>query len=416
MSRQVFEGVKVADFSWVAVGPQVARELAFHGATVVRVECHRWPETTRTAGPFKDGVTGINRSAFATAYNTNKYGISLDLNMPRGQELARKLVRWADIVTDSMSPGAMAKWGLDYESCKKIKPDIIYYSTCQMGQHGPYCRFKGYGMLGVSYAGYCHLNGWPDRDPLPFFNNHSDFISPYYLATALIAALLYRRKTGRGMYLDQSQVEVGINFLAPLVLDYVVNKRIACRMGNRDMYIAPHALFPCRGSDRWVAIAITGELEWHSFCNVIGQPEWTRDTRFNTLLGRKENEDELERLIAEWTLGRTATQVMHMLQEVGIPAGVVQTAEDLFNDPQLKYREHFRYLEHKVIGVHAYHSPAYKLSKTPCEIRKAGPCLGEDNEHVYKNILGLSDDEIADLLIEGVITTETDMPEVLRDK
>jgi len=414
VTRQVFEGIKVADFSWVAVGPQVARELAFHGATVVRVECHRWPETTRTAGPFKDGITGINRSAFATAFNPNKYGISLDLNTAKGQEVAGKLVEWADIVTDSMSPGAMAKWGLDYESCQKIKPDIIYYSTCQMGQQGPYRKFKGYGMLGVSYAGYCHLNGWPDRDPLPLFNNHSDFISPYYLITTLIAALLYRRRTGRGMYLDQSQVEVGVNFLAPLVLDYIVNGRIACRMGNRDTGMAPHGLFPCRGADRWVALAVSSEVEWRNLCRVIGETDWTRDSRFLNLQGRKENEDELEGLIAGWTLAYTAEEAMRLLQEAGVPAGVVQTAEDLFNDPQLRHREHFRSLAHPVIGVHAYHSPAYRLSKTPCDIRKAGPCLGEDNEYVYKEILGLSDDEIADLLIEGVITTDTDAPEVLR--
>lgn len=405
--------MKVADFAWVAVGPQITRELAFHGATVVRVECHRWPETTRTAGPFKDGITGIDRSAFAAAYNTNKLGMSLDLNMPKGQEIARRLVQWADVVTDSMSPGAMAKWGLDYEGCKKIKPDIIYYSTCQMGQKGPYSRFKGYGMLGVSYAGYCHLNGWPDRDPLPLFNNHSDFISPYYLTTALIAALLYKRRTGKGMYLDQSQVEVGVSFLAPQALDYTVNGRIACRMGNRDPYMAPHGLLPCRGADRWVAIAITTEKEWHDFCNVIGNPDWTGDPRFSTVLGRKENEDELEGLLAVWSLNYRAEQIMTMMQEAGVPAGVVQTAEDLFNDPQLKHREHFRSLEHKVIGIHAYHSPAYRLSKTPCDIKKPSPCLGEDNECVYKEILGLSDDEIAELLIEGVITTEMDLPEAL---
>jgi benzylsuccinate CoA-transferase BbsF subunit len=414
MGKQVFEGVKVADFSWVAVGPQVARELAFHGATVVRVECHRWPETTRTAGPFKDGKTGIDRSAFATAYNTNKYGISLDLNTPRGQEIATRLVQWADVVTDSMSPGAMAKWGLDYESCKKIKPDIIYYSTCQMGQEGPYRQFKGYGMLGVSYAGYCNLNGWPDRDPLPLFNNHSDFISPYYLTTALIAALLYRRKTGKGMYLDQSQVEVGINLLGPTVLDYMANRRIATRMGNRDPYHAPHGLFPCKGADRWVAIAVTSDKEWRMLCRVMGNPDWASDSKFATALGRKDNEDEIEALIGEWTVNHTADEVMTLLQHAEVPAGVVQKAEDLFTDPQLRHREHFRFLEHKVIGRHAYHSPAYRLSKTPCDIRKPGPCLGEDNEFVYREILGLSDDEIAELLIDGVVTCDTDSPEVLR--
>lgn len=416
MVEQIFEGLKVADFSWVGAGPQIARELAYYGATVVRVECHRYPETTRTAGPFKDGVTGINRSAFSAAYNVNKYGISLDLNMAKGQEIARKLIGWADIVADSMSVGAMAKWGLDYESCKKIKPDIIYYSTCQMGQQGPYNRIKGYGFIGVSYAGYGHINGWPDRDPLPLFNNYSDFISPYYLITALIAALLHRRKTGKSVYLDQSQVEVGVNFLAPAVLDYTVNKRIACRMGNRDPHMSPHGVFPTCQADRWIAIAISNDDEWRKLCEVMGDPDWSKDAGFATSSSRKENEDDLEKRIGEWSCNYTAEDVMTRLQKAGVPAGMVQTAEDLFNDPQLKHRQHFRFLEHKEIGVHAYQSPAYRLSKTPCSITKAAPCLGEDNEYVYKEILGLSDDEIAELLIEGVITTDTDLPRVLCDK
>ena len=415
MAKQVFQGIKVADFSWVGAGPQIARELAYYGATVVRVECHRWPETTRTAGPFKDGITGINRSAFSAAYNVNKLGISLDLNMPKGQEVAKRLIRWADIVADSMSVGAMAKWGLDYESCKKIKPNIIYYSTCQMGQQGPFNKIKGYGFIGVSYAGYGHINGWPDRDPLPLFNNYSDFISPYYLIMAVVGALLYRRKTGKGMYLDQSQVEVGVSFLAPAVLDYMVNGRVACRMGNRDPNMAPHGVFPCQGNDRWVAIAITNDAEWQSFCSAMGNPDWSKDTKFSTMLGRKNNEDELEALIGNWTCNYTPEEIMTMLQRAGVPSGVVQTAEDLFNDPQLKHREHFRFLKHREIGVHAYQTPAYRLSKTPCSIEKAAPCLGEDNEYVYKEILGFSDDEIAELLLEGVITTETDMPEIICD-
>jgi benzylsuccinate CoA-transferase BbsF subunit len=416
MAPHVFEGIKVADFSWVGAGPQVARELAYYGATVVRVECHRWPETTRTAGPFKDGITGINRSAFAAAYNVNKYGISLDLSTAKGQEIARRLVQWADIVADSMSVGAMAKWGLDYASCREMKPDIIYFSTCQMGQEGPLKDIKGYGFIGVSYAGYGHLNGWPDSDPLPLFNNYSDFISPYCMIASLTGALLYRRRTGKGMYLDQSQVEVGISFLGPIMLDYAINGRVACRMGNRDPNMAPHGVFPCRGNDRWVALAVSSEDEWRALCTVMGNPEWTRAERFSALLRRQENECELESLIAAWTLDHTADQVMHMLQDAGVPAGAVQNAEDLFSDPQLRHREHFRFLEHREIGAHAYQAPAYRLSSTPCSLSKPAPCLGEDNEYVYREVLGLSDDEIAELLIEGVITTDTDMPEALRGR
>jgi benzylsuccinate CoA-transferase BbsF subunit len=254
---------------------------------------------------------------------------------------------------------------------------------------------------------------------LPIFNNYTDFISPWYLTATVIACLLYRRKTGKGMYLDQAQMEAGPLFLGPLILDYVVNGRITERMGNRDPYMCPHGVYPCYPKkagpfeeDRWVAIAVTNDEEWRAFCKVIGEPEWTKDPKFATFVARKENEDELDGLIGEWTKNYTPERVMEMMQQAGVPAGMVETGEDTFNDPQLKHREHYRFLEHKVIGRMPFNAPAYQLSKTPNYIWKAGPCLGEDNEYVYKEILGFSGDEIADLLIEGVITTEADAPSI----
>jgi benzylsuccinate CoA-transferase BbsF subunit len=413
MGKQIFEGLKVADFSWVGVGPQVARELAEHGATVVRVECHRYPDTLRLIMPFKDFIAGIDRSAFFAAFNTNKYGMSLDMNRPKGKEIAQKLVNWADIVTDGMTPGTMGKWGLDYESCRKTKPDIIYYSTCQQGQYGPYAKFGGYGMFAATMGGFSHVTGWPDMDPPHIFNNYTDFISPWYLTIAVVGALLHRRKTGRGMYLDQAQIEAGVTFLGPYLLDYAVNGRIAGRMGNRDRYMVPHGAYPCLGIDRWVVIAVRSEMEWESLCRVMDHPEWLEDGRFSTLLARKKNEDALDELIGTWTRHYPPEQIMAALQCAGIPCGPVERPEDLFNDPQLKHREHFRILEHKVIGKHSYNAPAYRLSKTPDNISKPAPCLGEDNEYIYREILGFSDEEIADLLIEGVITTDADLPAVL---
>ena len=410
--KQVFDGIKVADFCWAAVGPQVTRELAEHGATVVRIESHRYPDPTRTSFPFKDNVPGIDRSAIGMVWNTNKYSISCDLNTPKGQEVARRLVRWADIAAENMTPGAMAKWGLDYESCSKIKPDIIYFSSSLMGQRGPLAKYAGFGYMAATYAGYSQIIGWPDRDPLVVTNAFPDYISPFYMVAAVTAALLYRRKTGKGMYLDHSQVECGVTFLGPLILDYIVNGRIAERMGNRDPYMAPHSVYPCRGEERWVAITVTNEQEWQDLCCVMGNPLWAKDPKFSTILGRKENEEEMDSLIGEWTKDYPAEQIMAMLQDVGVPCGVVQNAEDLFNDPQLKHREHLCFLEHKAIGSHAYQAPAYRLSKTPNHIWKAGPCLGQDNEYVYKDILGYSDDEIADMLAEGVITTEADAPTI----
>ena len=414
MSKQVFEGLKVADFAWVGVGPQIARELAQHGATVVRVESHKRPDTLRVASPFLDNMPGIDRSAFGTAYNTNKYGISLDLTTAKGKEVAKRLIGWADLVSDGFTPGSMDALGLGYEDAKAINPGIIYYSTCQMGQKGPLSTFGGYGEFGAAYSGFCHLLGWPDSTPLPVVNAHTDFISPWYLVITVINALLYRRKTGKGMHLDQSQVEAGVTFLGPQMLDYFANNRIANRMGNHDSYWVPHNVYPCQGEDRWIAITVTNEEEWRGLCRTMDNSDLLADEKFATLVTRRRHETELDEIIGQWSMNFPPQQLMTMLQNAGVPAGVVQTAEDLFNDPQIKERRHFRFLQHQVIGTHAYNAPAYRLSKTPNDIKKSGPCLGEDNEYVYSKILGYSDDEIEDMLINGVITTDADLPGVLK--
>ena len=413
--KGILEGITVADFAWVLAGPVVGRELAEHGATVVRVESHTRPDVLRVMAPYRDGIPGIDRSGYGTAFNTDKYGMSLDLTKPKGREVARKLVAWADIVTESMTPGSMAKMGLDYEGSRQIKPDIIYLSTCQMGQKGPYNVLGGYGQMGAAYAGFSHLTAWPDRPPV-LADAYTDFVAAPFLCSVVVAALNYRRRTGRGSYLDMSQIEAGITFWGPGLLDYIVNGRIPTRMGNRDPYMAPHGAFPCQGNDRWVTIAVATDREWQTLCRAMGGPEWAREPRFATLLGRKENEDELEHLIAEWSKDYSAEEVMMMLQDIGVPAGVIANAQDLFEDAQLRHRGHFVPLEHRVIGIHHYHMPAYRLSKTPAHLRRAAPCLGQDNEFVYKELLGYSEQEVTQFLLDGVITTEHDIPDILKPK
>jgi benzylsuccinate CoA-transferase BbsF subunit len=410
MAKQIFEGLKVADFSWAAAGPQVSRELAEHGATVVVIENHRHLSPLRTFAPFKDSKPGIDRSAFYAEYNTNKLCIALDITKPRGKETALKLVKWTDIVAESFSPGTMAELGLDYESCRKVNPGVIYLSTSMQGAYGPHHLFKGVGHHVNAVSGYSATTGWPDSDPTMVFSAYSDFIAPWYSLIAIMGALLKRRKTGKGMFIEQAQMECGVTFLAPHLLNCAVNGRNMGRRGNRDFYMCPHGVYPCRGGDRWVAITVQNEEQWQWFCDIIDNPEWTRDPRFATILARKQNEDELDKLIGEWTKDFTPEQVMTMMQEAGVPAGVVQTPEELLSDPQMKHRKHHRVLKHPVIGDHSYHAPAYVLSETPCEINRAAPTLGQDNDYVYKEILGLTDDDIADMLAEGVITTEYDAP------
>ena len=389
----------------MGVGPITIKNLADHGATVLHIESHTHLDTLRVTPPFKDGVPGVNNSAFMADYNTGKYGVSLNINTPKGVEIAKKFIMWADVVAESFSPRAMTKWGLDYESIRKVKPDIIYYSASQQGSGGPHSGFIGFGMMMASLSGYANLTGWPDRDPAPPYGAYTDFISPFFGAAALVAALDHRRKTGVGQHLDLSQLECGLQLIAPVQMDYVLNGNEMVRDGNRDPRAAPHNAYPCLGNDSWCAIAVFTDEEWTSLCMVIGKPDIVRDPRFETLEARKANEDELDRLIGEWTRERDAQDIMEALQSVGVPAGVVLNAEGQFNDRQVKNRGFFHYLDHQVIGRHAYDGFSFDLSRTPGTLT-AAPTLGQHNEYVYKKVLGMTDEQIGDLIAEGVITVE----------
>jgi len=398
----VFEGVKVVDFAWVVVGPMSSRYLADYGATVIHVETASHIEILRTTPPYKDGVIGIDRTGYFAQYNVNKYGITLNLNHPKGVEIAKKLIAWADVVTESFTPGMMEKWGLGYEEIKKIKSDIIMLRTCMQGQTGPHSHLPGTGVNLVGITGFAHLCGWPDRDPAQPYGPYTDSVAARFCAIMLIAALDYRRRTGKGQLLDISQFEGGINFIAPVMLDYFVNHRVADRVGNKCPRAAPHNAYRCHGEDRWCTIAVFSDDEWQSFCRVIGNPSWTKNSRFTTLADRKEHETELDCLVEKWTSQHTAEEIMTMMQEEGVAAGIVQTGQDLYEDPQLKHRGHSWIVNHREMGAFPCFGQAAKLSKTPAEGRMPSPCLGEHTEYICHEILKLSDEEFVELLADGV--------------
>lgn len=403
--KQIFEGLKIADFTWLGVGPIAMKFMANMGATVVHVESYTRPDLTRVSYPYKDLQAGINRSAFFTLFNDSKYGITLNLNMPQAQEVARRLVyEWADVVADAHLPGLMEKWGLDYETLRKKKPDLIHIATALQGKTGPYSSMPGHGMAGVSLAGFTEITGWPDGEPVIPWGAYSDFVTFPHMVTALIAALIYKRKTGKGQFIELSQLEATLQFLAPPLMDYMINGRIMTRMGNRSPYAAPHAIYRCQGEgEKWCAIVVSNEEEWDNFCRVIGNPDWTKDPKFTTFRARKENEDELNEFVEGWTASHSPEEVMTRLQEAGVAAGVVESGEDLVADPQLNHRGTHVILEHPEIGPHIYQPPPYRLSKTPPQLTMPAPCLGQHNEYILKEVLGMSDEEVSDLLIAGAL-------------
>lgn len=256
MDIEVFQGLKILDFSWAIAAPWMVKYLADHGATVVHVETTFHPDIIRTSPPLKNGKPEINNSVYWTNYHCNKYGLSLNMKHPRSREIIMKLISWADIIVENFSPVVMRRWGLSYEEVKKIKPEIIMISQSQFGQTGPLATLPGTGIQLTAYTGFNHLTGWEDRDPSILYGGYTDCSAARYGTAALIAALIFRRRSGKGIYIDLSQYESGLNLLSPVFLDYQVNDRIAMRKGNRHSFAVPHGVYQCCGGNNWCAITV----------------------------------------------------------------------------------------------------------------------------------------------------------------
>jgi benzylsuccinate CoA-transferase BbsF subunit len=332
----------------------------------------------------------------------NKYNIALNLKHPGGIEIFKKLIAWADVIIENLTMGAMERLGLGYNEVKRIKPSIIMYRTNGYGHTGPMASMPGLGQTITALTGFHGVSGWRDRPSVPIGAPYSDLLSPLLGGLALISAIDYARRTDKGQCIDQSQAEASINYLSPIILDYIVNGRELALNGNRNATAAPHGAYRCKGNDRWVAIAVFTDEEWDAFCRVIGNPFWARDAKFSTQWGRVENSDELDRLVESWTINFTAEQVMAIMQADGVCAGVVATAQDVEEDPQLKHYNYFCEREHPYLGkLNFYHPPGFRLSKADAEVA-APSLLGEHTKYICTEILDMSNEEYSQLLQEGV--------------
>jgi crotonobetainyl-CoA:carnitine CoA-transferase CaiB-like acyl-CoA transferase len=398
-----FAGLKVADFSWVGVGPISARCLADHGATVVRVESELRPDVLRGGPPFKDGEPGWNRSQFFGDFNASKLGLQLNLKDPAAIEIAGKLISWADVYIESFSPGTVASLGLDYAVARALNPDIVMVSTCLMGQTGPASALAGFGYHAGAMAGFYEITGWPDLPPDGPWVAYTDTIAPRFLLATLISALDHRRRTGEGQYIDAAQFEMSLHFLAPEIMDYQVNGHMAGRNGNRARDMAPHGVYPCEGEDNWCAIAVENETHWLALRRVLGDPAWAGNPDFATYTGRLEHQDHIDDEIAAWTRTRSKRDVAEELRSAGVPAGEVQRSSDLLRDLQYAHREFYHYLDHPEMGRIPYAGHQFRIRGYPSGARFAAPMLGEHSVQVLQELLGMNDDEIADAFAAGVI-------------
>ncbi|PKB83278.1 MAG: hypothetical protein BZY88_02175 [SAR202 cluster bacterium Io17-Chloro-G9] len=404
MANQLpFNGLKVADFSWVGVGPITCKYLADHGATVVRVETEGRPGVLRNAPPFKDGVPGLNRSHFYGDFNSSKLGLSLDLKNPAATEIAHRLIAWCDVYMDSFTPGTMDRLGIGYQTACSLNPSIIMASTCLMGQTGPAAPFAGFGFHAGAIAGFYEITGWPDLPPDGPWTAYTDTVAPRILAAIIMAALDHRRRTGLGQFIDASQIEMSLHFLAPQIMDYDVAGNQPSRNGNQSDTAAPHGAYPCAGDDQWCAIAVDSDEQWVALRQAVGDPEWGRDDRFATTAGRLENQDEISGHLSQWTMGKSPQDVMQLLQAQGVPAGVVQRSSDLLKDPQLSHRRFYHYMDHPEMGNIPYTGHQFRISGYDGGPRSPAPLLGQHNEEILRGLLGMTDEEITEAVIAGAL-------------
>ena len=404
MAEQLpFEGLKVADFSWVAVGPITSKYLGDHGATVVRVETEGRPDILRVAGPFKDGVPGPNRSHFYGDFNSSKVGLSLDLKNPAGLDIACRLIEWADVYFESFTPGTMDALGMGYEKARSLNPSILMVSTCLMGQTGAARSLAGYGFHAGAIAGYYDITGWPDLPPDGPWTAYTDVVSPRFISALVMAALDHRRRTGQGQHIDAAQMEMGVQFLAPQIIDYNASGKIVSRNGNRSDVAAPQGAYPCAGDDQWCAIAVDTEQQWEDLRLTMGDPAWAGYDRFKSVEDRLSNHDEIDGHIGQWTMDKTAQEVMELLQSHGVPSGVVQRSSDLLQDPQLAHRNLYRYMDHPEMGNIPYTGHQFRIQGYDSGPRSPAPLLGQHNEYVLKDLLGMTDEDMIEAVIAGAI-------------
>jgi crotonobetainyl-CoA:carnitine CoA-transferase CaiB-like acyl-CoA transferase len=395
-------GVKILDFMWALAGPAATRMLADYGAEVVRVESASKPDPIRGGRPFVDRKFGFETGAFFHSTNASKRMLGLDLGRPEARDVVVDLVRWADVVCESFTPGAMARMGFGYDALRKVNPDLVMLSTSLMGQTGPLATFSGYGNLSAAIVGFHEMTGWPDRAACGPYGAYTDYVTPKFVASAILAALDRRERTGEGVHLDLSQAEASLHFLAPAMLDTLVNDADPTRRGNRDELLAPHGCYPVSGDDRWIAIAVESDRGFRDLCRLLGRDALASDPRFAKASDRQRNAEALDAAVAELTREHDGADLEARLQENGVACHTVQNSSAACADPQLQARGHFVRLESGETYT-IVEDTRSKLSRTPARVRRGVPTLARDNREVLTELLGYDEARVAELAAAGVL-------------
>ena len=404
MPAKPLEGIRVVDCSQIWAGPFATKAMGDMGAQVIKVESARRVDNTRRYGSLPGGERGdrpYNRRGAFNSRNRSKMGITLDLTTDQGKNVFKRLVAIGDVVVENFSARVMPGLGLGYHNLREVKDDIIMLSLPAFGATGPHKGYLGQGSNLSPMSGLVGISGYEDRGP-QYIGAYTDPVGGLSGLGAVLAALHHRRRTGKGQYIDLAQQEAAVRFFGETVMDYSMNGRVHSQKGNKHVFRAPHNCYPCRGDDKWVAIAVGNDDQWKALCRVADHDEWATDPRFADSLSRWKNQEELDPLIADWTKDLDHVDVAKQLQEAGVPAGQVASVAELGNDPQLKARGFLEDVTHPEAGTFPMLGRFWELSKTPGGVSSPAPMLGQHNDYVFRELLGLSSDELASMETEGV--------------
>ncbi|MCK4788186.1 MAG: CoA transferase [Desulfobacteraceae bacterium] len=394
MNERILSRLRVLDFTRVLAGPYATRILADFGAEVIKIQSKK----TATGADF-------NSSGYFNTWNRNKRSITLDMSYPEAREIFLKLTAISDVVIENFSPRVMSNWGLHYEKLKEMRHDLIMVSMSGMGQTGPWKDFVAFGPTLQALSGLTYLSSFSKDSPMGLGYAYADVVAGLYAVLAVLGALEYRDRKGLGQYIDLSEYEAACTLMGPTFLDISDNNKDVLPSGNQTDYIpaSPYGCYKCLGTDRWCVIAVCNEMEWQALSKVMGNPGWSKEGRFSALSKRKKHTEELDELLGQWTGKHKPEELVCILQEAGVPAGMVQNAEDLAKDPQLIARDHFVGLEHPVLGNIISDVSPIKFAGGTRDDWKTSPLLGQDNRYVYLELLGLREKELSSYIKRGVV-------------
>ena len=402
MNNQPLKGIRVADFGQIVAMPFTAQILGWLGAEVILVETkHRL--TTRAWPPFAEAEPGVNRSGGFNTINNTKLGCTLNLREPQGMKLAKRLISISDIVAENYSTGTMERMGIGYQDTRRLRPDIIYLSLGAFGRTGPMKDLAGFHSAINLFSGLAAVTGHTGSHPRILGGIFPDPFSGCYCVLSILEALYHRAKTGEGQYIEVAMTEALATLLPEAVMEYSLSGKEAERVGNKHKDKSPHNIFRCKGNQRWVAISVDGGSQWQSLCRVMEHPEWCLDPRFANDDNRQKNQDQLTPLIEAWTASKSPAEVAGLLQSAGLAATPVMDSDEVLADPHMIERGFMTRVEHRETGSRTMATVSWAIDgERPSNFRPA-PLLGEHNQFVFCDLLGLSEEEVNGLVESGVI-------------